>query len=135
MKRQIMKTSTAILLIFFSTFTLMANWPEFRGPTGDGFVPAGGKALPTEWSEEKNITWKIPIAGAGWSTPAINEGRVWITTATLDGREMSGLCLDAKTGEILLDRGLRGPDLEQLSGVHGIDVATDEQQEAVEKGA
>ena len=79
------------------------GWPEFRGPTRDGIVPAG-QTLPAQWSESENVTWKTPIHGAGWSTPALLEGRVWLTTATLDGTRMSVLCLDAATGGILLDR-------------------------------
>lgn len=79
-----------------------AAWPEFRGPERDGIVSGG--ALPTEWSEEKNIAWKTEIHGKGWSTPAILDGKAWLTTATEDGREMSVLCIDTESGEILLDR-------------------------------
>ncbi|MCG8600519.1 MAG: PQQ-binding-like beta-propeller repeat protein [Verrucomicrobiales bacterium] len=82
--------------------TLPAQWPEFRGPNADGTVSA--EILPTEWSEEKNVAWKVDIDGLGWSSPIISEGRIWLTTATEDGRRMSVLCLDEKTGEVLLDR-------------------------------
>jgi len=78
-----------------------ADWPEFRGPNRDGTVET---VLPTEWSEEKNITWKKEIHGKGWSTPLVMDGKIWLTTATGNGRQMSVLCLDEKTGEILLDR-------------------------------
>ena len=48
------------------------DWPEFRGPTRDGVVPAAEVAsLPTEWGEAKNVAWKTAIHGAGLSTPAI----------------------------------------------------------------
>ncbi|MDF1861758.1 MAG: PQQ-binding-like beta-propeller repeat protein [Verrucomicrobiales bacterium] len=81
---------------------LQAQWPEFRGPNADGTVDS--KGLPTEWSAEKNVTWKKEIHGLGWSTPLISEGKLWLTTATEDGREMSILCFDEKSGEVLLDR-------------------------------
>ena len=79
------------------------NWPEFRGPARTGIAPAGS-SLPLKWSESENVTWKTPIHGAGWSTPAILDGRAWLTTATSDGTKMSVLCLDTATGKILLDR-------------------------------
>ena len=35
------------------------NWPEFRGPTGQGRSAAHN--LPVEWSATKNVAWKQPI--------------------------------------------------------------------------
>lgn len=77
-----------------------AAWPEFRGPTGDGHVPAASGALPTEWSETNGVAWKTPIPHKGWSTPVVLEGRVWLTTATPDGRDFFAVCLDAATGAV-----------------------------------
>jgi outer membrane protein assembly factor BamB len=79
-----------------------ADWPEFRGPRGDGTSDAS--VLPLEWSEGKNIVWKTAIHGRGWSTPAVAGGRVWVTTATADGKEMSVLAIDLETGRIVHDR-------------------------------
>jgi hypothetical protein len=61
-------------------FSLHAQWPEFRGPDANGTIAKS--ALPTEWSEEKNVSWKVDIHGLGWSTPIISEGKIWLTTAT-----------------------------------------------------
>lgn len=91
--------SAALLVV---AFPAVAQWPEFRGPNRDGTVET--KNLPIEWSEEKNVAWKTDIHGLGWSTPLVSEGKVWLTTATEDGREMSVICLDEETGEALLDR-------------------------------
>ncbi|MEM1062635.1 MAG: PQQ-binding-like beta-propeller repeat protein [Planctomycetota bacterium] len=55
------------------------DWPRFRGPTGQGVSDATG--LPVAWSESKNIAWKTPLAGVGWSSPVIADGRVWLTAA------------------------------------------------------
>jgi outer membrane protein assembly factor BamB len=52
------------------------DWPQFRGPTGQGHSTETG--LPAEWSESRNIAWKVPVAG-GWSSPVVAAGRVWIT--------------------------------------------------------
>jgi len=59
------------------------HWPQFRGPGGEGHVAQTG--LPLEWSDAegttKNIAWKTPINGLGWSSPVINGDQVWLTAA------------------------------------------------------
>src|SRR5688500_11353060 len=55
------------------------DWPQFRGPGGQGQSSEVG--LPTQWSESKNVAWKVPVAGRGWSSPVVARGRVWLTTA------------------------------------------------------
>jgi len=86
-----------------------AHWPQFRGPFGTGHAasteekPAG---LPLHWSEAENIRWKITIPHRGWSTPVVMDGQVWLTTATLDGRDYFVICIHADSGEVLLNRRL-----------------------------
>jgi outer membrane protein assembly factor BamB len=79
---------------------LPADWPEFRGPRGDGRADAPGD-VPVRWSETENVKWKTAIPHRGWSTPVVSEGRVWLTTATPDGREMFAVAVDAATGRVL----------------------------------
>lgn len=55
------------------------NWPAFRGPLMTGEGP--GCHPPTEWSEEKNIKWKVAIPGKGHATPIIWGDRIYIQTA------------------------------------------------------
>lgn len=78
-----------------------ADWPQFRGPTGDGHAPKTTQGLPVVWSETQNVKWKTEIPHRGWSTPVVMNGQIWITTATLEGHEFFVLCLDANTGKIL----------------------------------
>ena len=78
-----------------------AEWPEFRGPTGQGVAVVRG--APTTWSETENVTWKTALPGLGWSSPVIRDGKVWLTTATEDGRSLRALGLDVVTGELLHD--------------------------------
>ncbi|MBB6052431.1 PQQ-binding-like beta-propeller repeat protein [Armatimonas rosea] len=75
------------------------NWPDFRGPNGDGSSTARG--LPTEWSETKNVRWKTPLPDTGWSSPVVWDNQVWLTAATDDGKEQFALCLDRATGKLL----------------------------------
>lgn len=76
------------------------NWPDFRGPTGDGHV-GGSAGVPLEWSESKNVKWKTEIPLLGLSTPIVMDNQVWLTTATEDGHDFYVLCVDATTGEVL----------------------------------
>ena len=84
-----------------------ADWPEFRGPLGDGHVSAPGDTkiigLPLHWSETNNVKWKTEIPFRGWATPVVMGGQVWLTTATVDGHEFYAIGLDAETGKILFN--------------------------------
>ncbi len=79
------------------------NWPEFRGPTGQGHY--AGTNLAVEWTPTKNVLWKQPVPGTGWSSPIIFKGRIYLTTAVpIPGsRDLSlrAICLDADKGKRL----------------------------------
>ncbi|MES1213084.1 MAG: PQQ-binding-like beta-propeller repeat protein [Singulisphaera sp.] len=77
------------------------NWPEFRGPRGDGTSTA--TALPTRWSETGHIKWKTPIHDRGWSSPVIWDRQIWMTTATADGKQLYAVCVDRGSGSITHD--------------------------------
>lgn len=97
----------AALLLLASSAALPAGgepgWPDFRGPTRDGRAPADAR-VPLAWAEGENVAWKTAIHGRGWSSPVVLDGKVWLTTADEEGRELSVLCVDAATGVVLLDR-------------------------------
>ena len=100
-------TTVLLALLLTSGISARADWPEFRGPRGDGYVSAPGESkpvgLPLHWDETKNIKWKTPIPFHGQSTPVIAEGKIWVTTATEDGTDLYALCLDAESGQVLID--------------------------------
>jgi outer membrane protein assembly factor BamB len=73
-------------------------WTQFRGPHGNGHGEA--TKLPLTWSDTQNVAWKTPIPHKGWSTPLVLGQQVWLTTATEDGREYWGYCLDRETGKV-----------------------------------
>jgi outer membrane protein assembly factor BamB len=92
--------SLACFLLFL-TPALGADWPQFRGPTGQGY--SDEKGLPLAWSETKNVRWKVAIPGKGWSSPVIQGDRIWLTTATDDGKSLRAISVDRNTGAILLN--------------------------------
>lgn len=91
-------------LLFATALSARAeNWPEFRGPTGQGTYP--GKNLPIEWSTTKNVAWVKPIPGHGWSSPIVQDGRIYLTSAVpiekTKDLSLQAICLDAGTGKQL----------------------------------
>ncbi len=93
-------------LVFLATALISRasdSWPEFRGPTGQGISAL--KQLPTEWSTNKNIAWRQEIPGAGWSSPVLHNGRLYLTSAVKPAdaakQSLRTLCLDSSTGKII----------------------------------
>jgi outer membrane protein assembly factor BamB len=77
------------------------DWPQFRGPSGQGLASASG--LPTGWSETENVRWKTPIAGVGWSSPVVSGDQIWLTTAIESEGSLRAVAVDRETGEIVHD--------------------------------
>src|SRR5262245_42845071 len=90
-----MKRSGAVagflLLILLTTIALVApsadsdpaHWPQWRGAFFNGMART---AAPVEFGDGKNIKWKIPIPGRGFSTPIIWGDRIFLTTAVPTGK-------------------------------------------------
>jgi outer membrane protein assembly factor BamB len=55
------------------------QWPQWRGPLATGVAPEADP--PLEWSETRNVKWKVKIPGSGTSTPIVWGERVFILTA------------------------------------------------------
>jgi outer membrane protein assembly factor BamB len=94
----------AVSLLLVSGLPLFGediNWPQFRGPRGDGTSTSSG--LPLHWDEQQNVKWKVPIHGRAWSSPVIWGQQVWLTTATENGKELFAVCVDRDTGKIVYD--------------------------------
>ena len=100
----------AIFVLPFSLFVSVrlsgqpqGEWPEFRGPGGQGHAAPG--QAPLEWSETRNVAWKVAVPGRGWSSPVISGGRIWLTTAVAQARGASLrlLSFDADSGRELFN--------------------------------
>ncbi len=103
-------------------FAARADWPEFRGPYGNGHAALdaddASANLPLVWSETENIRWKTPIPHRGWSTPVVMDGQIWLTTATEDGHDFFAICVDAETGQVLHNKKLFRCDEPEPLGNH-----------------
>ena len=108
-----------------------AYWHQWRGPEATGVSPEGDP--PVEWSEDRNIRWKVAIPGKGHASPIIWDQSVFVATAIPTDREDPAeaegkvkptqvvkfdlLALDRRTGKVLWQRTTReqGPH----EGTHG----------------
>jgi len=113
----------ASLVLFAWLPASFAQWPQWRGPDGQGH--AVGAGYPATWSETENVAWKAELPGEGHSSPVVDGDRIWLTTAiaapiseeekqkklaantgnqplTLVGQlSLRALCVDRQTGELL----------------------------------
>jgi outer membrane protein assembly factor BamB len=103
-----------LLLLGFAGLTHASNWPQFRGPNGDGHAPTS--RVPFTWTETNNVKWKTSIHGRGWSSPVVWGDQIWLTTASEDAKQLFAVCVDASTGKVLRDQKLY--DVERPQFVH-----------------
>ena len=108
-----------------------AYWSQWRGPEATGVSPEGDP--PVEWSEDRNIRWKVAIPGKGHASPIVWDQSVFVATAIPTDSENPAegegqdkptqmvkfdlLALDRRTGKVLWQRTTReqGPH----EGTHG----------------
>jgi len=77
-------------------------WPQFRGPGGQGFVEG---TIPVAWGEGKNVAWKTPLPGKGWSSPVVAGGKAWVTVAVPagEGHSLRVVGVELKSGDVKHD--------------------------------
>jgi len=83
---------TLMILGFLSTCLVVrtasaasSHWPQWRGPNGNGL--ASGNP-PLEWSEEKNVKWKLDLPGQGHGTPVIWGDQLFVMAAVPTGKNV-----------------------------------------------
>jgi len=73
--------ASVTVTILFSSFLTAAdgNWGHWRGPTGNGVSQTA--TPPTEWSETKNVKWKVAVLGKGSGSPVVWDNQVFVVSA------------------------------------------------------
>jgi outer membrane protein assembly factor BamB len=76
----------AVMLVLVPGSSLVAQqqpaerfWGQWRGPRGNGVSTTANP--PIEWSETKNIKWKVEVPGRGSASPVVWGDRVYLLTA------------------------------------------------------
>ncbi len=96
------------------------EWPQFRGPTGQGLSQAAN--VPIQWNATEGVAWKVELPGKGWSSPVLSKGRLYLTSAETDAGggdvTLHALCLDSTDGHVLWDTEVLHPDPSQVAAMH-----------------
>lgn len=86
---------TAVLLLSLSELVGAADpreaerfWGQWRGPRMDGIALQGNP--PIEWSETRNVRWKVALPGLGSSTPVVWKDRLYMLAAIPAGSAEPG---------------------------------------------
>jgi len=79
----------------FVSHCFAQDWPQWRGPANDGNSTA--KGVPTKWSAEENVAWKVKLPGMGGSTPILVGDQIFLTSAA--GERLVLLALSTKDGK------------------------------------
>jgi outer membrane protein assembly factor BamB len=101
-------------ILFQATRCSAEQWPQFRGPTGQGLTE---HQLPIEWGgpDAKNVLWKSPLVGEGHASPIVWNDRIFVCTARWPAEvdsikqreevipEHHVLCFRLTDGELLWD--------------------------------
>src|SRR5260221_422631 len=101
-QRKSFSTAVALGLSVLLCFTARADdWPQWRGPNRDGAWNETGimKTFPPGGLK---ISWRTTV-GAGWSSPIVSRGRVYVTDVELARPTATErvLCFDEASGKQL----------------------------------
>ncbi|HEX7165579.1 MAG TPA: PQQ-binding-like beta-propeller repeat protein [Acidimicrobiales bacterium] len=95
-------------------------WPQWRGPHATGVAVNGNP--PAEWSESRNVRWKVEIPGRGSSSPVVWGDRLFLLSAVPAGVDVAAshtprgaiqprvphrfvvMALDRRTGKTIWER-------------------------------
>ena len=92
--------SLPLFLLCLNAVARADNWPQWRGPNLNGF--SNEKNLPSHWSTDENIVWKLALPGWSGSTPIVWRDLIFLNIA--DGDNLELWCVDRNKGNILWKR-------------------------------
>lgn len=92
------RTIATLLILLASTTLSAADWPAWRGPTGQGH--SDEKNVPLKWSDKTNVKWKVALANPGNSTPIVSGDNIFLTQANKGGSERGLICLARADGKL-----------------------------------
>ena len=91
---------------------VLANWPRFRGPRGDGVALSTNLSLNWNVATGEGVRWKTAVPGKGFSSPVVWGNRVFVTSGDEQAREV--ICFDTDNGRLLWQKPL--PPAPELQG-------------------
>lgn len=118
-----MRNLLAAIGLFLSPIPVFAqsDWPQFRGPGGQGI--SKDKGVPLTWGPNQNIAWKVDLPGPGTSSPIVFGSRVYLTcyTGKPNAFELVILALKRDDGSLVWSKKITPtlPDSTSIRENHG----------------
>lgn len=98
-----MKRIFSLILLGSTGLLSAADWTAFRGTNGGAVSEE--TALPTRWSKDEGLKYKVALPGRGLSNPVIAGGKVYLTCCSgYREQRLHVLCFDEATGKKLWER-------------------------------
>ena len=97
----------AALMPEASRDAIKRNWPNLRGPFGQGIAYRATPPKDFDVANGKHLRWKTPIPKPGASSPVVWEERVFLTGADENTREI--YCFDTANGKLLWQQSAKQP--------------------------
>ena len=92
-----MRTLSLVGVILASSLAVVhAQWPQWRGPNRDGMAPSA--SVPAAWPEKPTVQWSQPL-GEGYSSPVVDDGRVFVHSRTDPEEVLSAF--ELSSGELI----------------------------------
>lgn len=88
------------------------DWPQWRGPRGDG--SSEETQLPTTWSATENIQWKVPVPAAGHASPIVSGRHIFIAGVKSDETTRTLTALDRESGKVIWEKAVLKAPLERI---------------------
>jgi outer membrane protein assembly factor BamB len=83
------------------------NWPQWRGPQLNGV--SSEKGLPTKWTPEENIAWKLAMPSRTGATPIIWNNHIFLNVALQEKEgDLELWAVDRSKGAVLWKKPLSG---------------------------
>ncbi|MCI0702493.1 MAG: PQQ-binding-like beta-propeller repeat protein [Planctomycetia bacterium] len=104
----------SLALLLFAGISTAEEWPQWRGPRADGTVKDSG--FPLEWTDTKNVKWKLALPGTGHSSPVVSKGKVFVAGCVEAEKKRVLYCVDRATGKLLWEKSAVVSGLERKHG-------------------
>jgi outer membrane protein assembly factor BamB len=101
---------TAIAVASFGSFSRADNWPAFRG--ADGRSVSTEADLPTKWSPQANVKWRVELPGRSNGSPIVWGDRVFVAQAVEQDQRRTVMCFGRADGKLLWQSGVPYSDKE-----------------------
>lgn len=73
-----------LILVLIAGTAGAADWPGFRG---SGTSVTADKNLPLEWTDARNVAWKVDLPGYGQSSPVVGKDTAYVTCVSGEMRD------------------------------------------------